>query len=213
MSCLFSAPERTLMRSGSSSDLWTIPWYPCSLPQQLFTEWMGHLMTSSSWKFLWLKGWPLRVTIALKLSWGVYYCHIQTVFVLGKDWLFLRWGQHSFPPISLKNCVLYLPHSVLCLVALLCLTLCYPIDGSPPCSSVHGDSPGKYTGGAATPFSRGSSQPRGRTQVSRTAGRFFTSWTTREAGSFHLLFILKHFQSHACFPLSNLILGGLLSKN
>ena len=134
------------MRSGSSSDLWTIPWYPCSLPQQLFTEWMGHLMTSSSWKFLWLKGWPLRVTIALKLSWGVYYCHIQTVFVLGKDWLFLRWGQHSFPPISLKNCVLYLPHSVLCLVALLCLTLCYPIDGSPPCSSVHGDSPGKYTG-------------------------------------------------------------------
>ena len=30
-------------------------------------------------------------------------------------------------------------------------------------------------------FSRGSSQPRDRTQVSRIAGRFFTSWATREA--------------------------------
>ena len=33
----------------------------------------------------------------------------------------------------------------------------------------------------AFPFSRGSSQPRDQTQVSRIAGRFFTSWATREA--------------------------------
>ena len=33
----------------------------------------------------------------------------------------------------------------------------------------------------AFPFSRGSSQPRDRTQVSQIAGRFFTSWATREA--------------------------------
>ena len=32
----------------------------------------------------------------------------------------------------------------------------------------------------AFPFSRGSSQPRDRTQVSRMAGGFFTSWATRE---------------------------------
>ena len=32
----------------------------------------------------------------------------------------------------------------------------------------------------AFPFSRGSSQPRDRTQVSRTADGFFTSWATRE---------------------------------
>ena len=32
----------------------------------------------------------------------------------------------------------------------------------------------------AFPFSRGSSQPRDQTQVSHTAGRFFTSWATRE---------------------------------
>ena len=33
----------------------------------------------------------------------------------------------------------------------------------------------------AVPFSRGSSQPRDLTQVSRIAGRIFTSWSTREA--------------------------------
>ena len=33
-----------------------------------------------------------------------------------------------------------------CLVAQLCLTLCDPMDCSPPGSSVHGDSPGKNTG-------------------------------------------------------------------
>ena len=35
---------------------------------------------------------------------------------------------------------------VLCSVTQLCLTLCTPIDCSPPGSSVHGDSPGKNTG-------------------------------------------------------------------
>ena len=33
----------------------------------------------------------------------------------------------------------------------------------------------------AFPFSMGPSQPRDQTQVSRIAGRFFTSWATREA--------------------------------
>ena len=33
----------------------------------------------------------------------------------------------------------------------------------------------------ASPFSRGSSQPRDRTQVSCNEGRFFSSWATREA--------------------------------
>ena len=40
----------------------------------------------------------------------------------------------------------------------------------------------------AFPFSRGSSQPRVRTQVSRIAGGFFTSWATREAQSAHVSF-------------------------
>ena len=44
-------------------------------------------------------------------------------------------------------------------------------------------SPGQNTGveWLAVPFSKGSSQPRDRTQVSRVAGRFFTNSATREA--------------------------------
>ena len=40
------------------------------------------------------------------------------------------------------------------------------------------NSPGQNTG--VVPFSRASSQPRDWTQVSHIAGRFFTSWATRE---------------------------------
>ena len=109
----------------------------------------------------------------------------------------------------------FLCDAVLCLVTLLCLTLCDAMHCSPPGSSVPGNSPGKNIGvgchallqGIFTiqgsnpglshcgqilyhlsrrgsprilewvthPFSRGSSQPRNRTRVSCTAGRFLTS--------------------------------------
>ena len=46
---------------------------------------------------------------------------------------------------------------------------------------VHGILQARILEWVAVPFSRGSSQPRDRTQVSHIAGRFFTSWATREA--------------------------------
>ena len=61
-------------------------------------------------------------------------------------------------------------------VAYSCLTHCDPID-----YTVHGILQARILEWVAFPFSRGSSQPRDQTQVSRTAGRFFTSWATREA--------------------------------
>ena len=72
----------------------------------------------------------------------------------------------------LFKCVIiniYLPFAViwicvLCLVTQSCLTLCDPIDCSPPGFSGRGDSPGKLEQ-AAMPSSRDSSQPRDRTQV------------------------------------------------
>ena len=67
------------------------------------------------------------------------------------------------------------------LVAQPCLTLCDPMDCSPPGSSVHGDSLGKNTGVGCMPSSRGSSQSRDQTQVSHIAGIFFTVWATKEA--------------------------------
>ena len=55
-------------------------------------------------------------------------------------------------------------------VAQSCLTLCNPMD-----YTVHGILQARIREWVAFPFSRGSSQPRNRTQVSRIAGGFFTS--------------------------------------
>ena len=56
---------------------------------------------------------------------------------------------------------------------------------SPPGSSVHGIFQARVLEWVAISFSRGSSQPRDRTQVSHTAGRHFTVWATREAHNSH----------------------------
>ena len=45
---------------------------------------------------------------------------------------------------------------------------------------VHGILQARILEWVAFPFSRGSSQPRDQTQISHIAGRFFTSWATRE---------------------------------
>ena len=47
--------------------------------------------------------------------------------------------------------------------------------------TVHGILQVRVLEWVAFPFSRGSSQPRDQTQVSRIAGGFFTSWATRQA--------------------------------
>ena len=54
-----------------------------------------------------------------------------------------------------------------------------PIDCSLPGSSVYGILQVRILEWVAIPFSRGCSQPRDWTQVSCTAGRFFTIWATR----------------------------------
>jgi len=68
-----------------------------------------------------------------------------------------------------------------CLAAQSCPTPCDPMDWSPPGSSVHGILPARILEWVAIPFSRESSQPRDRTQVSRNADGFFTIWAPREA--------------------------------
>ena len=62
-----------------------------------------------------------------------------------------------------------------------CPTLCDPMDCSPPGSSIHGILQARILERAASSFSRGSSRPRDRTQVSRIVGRRFNLWATREA--------------------------------
>ena len=62
----------------------------------------------------------------------------------------------------------------------LCPTLCDLMDCSLPSSSVYGILQARILEWVAIPFSRGSSQLKNRTQVSRIAGGFFTSWAARE---------------------------------
>ena len=61
-------------------------------------------------------------------------------------------------------------------VTQLCPTLCNPMDCSPPGSLVPGIFQAWILEWVAISFSRGSSQPRDRTQVSHIVGRHFTIW-------------------------------------
>ena len=56
--------------------------------------------------------------------------------------------------------------SIKVLSAQSCLTLCNPVDCSPPGSSVHGIPQARILEWVAIPFSRGSSQPRDGTHIS-----------------------------------------------
>ena len=76
-------------------------------------------------------------------------------------------------------------------VAQLCLTLCDPM---------------AYTV-MAFPFSRGTSQPRDWTQASCLAGRFFTSWATREA------FWQSSIRNIRCFPFIFTLIGSCWSQS
>ena len=66
-------------------------------------------------------------------------------------------------------------------VAQSCPTLCEPVDCSLPGFSVHGIRQAKTLKWVIISFSRRSSRPRDRTQVSRIGGRCFNLWATREA--------------------------------
>ena len=79
----------------------------------------------------------------------------------------------------LSNC-----EKVKMLVALSCPTLCDARNYSPPGSSVHGILQARILEWVTIPFSRGSSWPKDRIQVSCNAGRFLTIWATRLGGFF-----------------------------
>ena len=69
-------------------------------------------------------------------------------------------------------------------VAQSCPTLCDHMD-----YTVHGILQARILQWIAFPFSRRSSQPRDRTQVSCIAGRFFTNWASQEAQTYTVLHV------------------------
>ena len=99
-------------------------------------------------------------------------------------------------------------HEVLVLVTQSCLTLCIPMDCSAPGSCVCGVLQARILEWVTMPSYRGSSQPRrDGTWVSCIAGRFFTTWATKEA--------LKHHENYyflfSTFCMPGIALGFMIS--
>ena len=95
----------------------------------------------------------------------VSLCTSMRVSVIHKCWN----GSDSAISSTLLCC------AVLHLVTQSCLILCNPMNCSPPDSSVHGILQARILEWVAMFSSRGSSQSRDRTQVSRIEGIFFTT--------------------------------------
>ena len=122
--------------------------------------------------------WATEVTDWLKIMTSLFILNDLQVFHSQRYFL-----DHSLTPKRLQSMSLH--HKAferVCVHAKLlqlCLTLCDPMDCSPPASSVHGILQVRILEGIAIPFSWGSSRPRDRTQVSCTADRLFTVRATR----------------------------------
>ena len=84
------------------------------------------------------------------------------------------------PPSIFPSIRVFSSESVLCIRWPKYWSLIFSISPSVD-YTVHGILQARILEWVAFPFSRGSSQPRDRIQVSHIAGRFFTSWATREA--------------------------------
>ena len=105
--------------------------------------------------------------------------------------LWLLYFLHKIGPVSYINSKIsifstfkYWPYATipLFLVTKSCLTLCKPMDCSPPGSTVYEISQARILEWVAFSFSRTSSQPRDWIHVSRTDRQiFFYNWATREA--------------------------------
>ena len=77
--------------------------------------------------------------------------------------------------------------AILCLVPQSCPILGDPMNCSPPCSSVHGDSPGKNTEIGYHTLLQGIFLTKGSNPGLLHCRQFFTIWTTREA--VHIVFL------------------------
>ena len=111
-------------------------------------------------------------SLLLLLFWHIFLRKFHTIQ------LFKNFSHHT------KNLLDYfliswpiLLYQICCLLAKSCLTLCNPMNSSPPDSSVHGISQARILEWIAISFSSWSPQPRDRIHVfciSCIAGRFFT---------------------------------------
>ena len=93
--------------------------------------------------------------------------------------IYLVWSPDSTQKESLR--VFSVVSAPACSVIKSCLTLCDPMDCSPPGSSVYGISQGRRLEWVVISFSTGSSWPRDWTCVSCIGRQILYHWATREA--------------------------------
>ena len=141
-------------------------------------------MNSNSGNHLEVERWELGATLfslALTLLSGSFLISLLTGLLTG--WVLGILGgwpsvlQAASSPTSQALCVLHPAYhfsSVKCEIAQSCPTLCDSMDCSLPGSSVHGIFQARVLEWVAISFSRGSSRPRDRTQVSCIVDRCFT---------------------------------------
>ena len=187
-------PLEKEMTTHCSSLAWKIPWTEAPGSPWGFKEWdMTEQLTLSlsrehAWDQLLLfqvcKWFHLNTVIQWFTKWET---GIQTIKVENSGEWAINWTN------ELYICVCVLSTKS-------CLTLCDPMNCSPPGSSVHGISKARILEWVAIPFSRGSFWHRDWTQVSCIAGRFFTNWANREAQSVLLLFS-HSVVSDSCDPM------------
>ena len=108
-------------------------------------------------------------TVAIKYfsSHSLQHSSCNVYLVLQEQSDLQKWGPQSLVPFFLVKNIKK--------VTQLCPTLCNPMDGNLPGSSVHGILQARILEWVAVPFTSGSSQPRNRTGVSCIAGGFFTN--------------------------------------
>ena len=108
-----------------------------------------------------------------------------TLFLLLLHWIGLGWSgfrsQRLRPPRIVNYGVRSLAICACAQSLQLCLTLCDPMDCSPPGSPVHGISQAGKLDWVAVPSSRGSSPSRDQTQASCTGRQILHHWITWEA--------------------------------
>ena len=128
--------------------------------------------------WVWSLGWkdPLEKEMATHSSMDRGAWWAADHGVAKNDWV-TSTCTHSYNARTWSS-VWHLWSEVKVLVAQSCLTFCDPMDYSLPGSPVQGILQARILEWVAFLFSRGSSQPRDQTQVSRIVGGFFTSWAT-----------------------------------
>ena len=96
------------------------------------------------------------------------------------DCIVSPWGRKELDTMEWLSltCHIILVSGVKVLVAQLCPTLCDPMDGSPPGSSIYEILQARILEWVAIPFSRGSSRFRDRTQVSCIGRYLHYHWAT-----------------------------------